>query len=886
MGVVYRATDPDLDRELAIKVVQPGSRSKRAQERLLEEARAMAKLRHPSVVPVFDVGTTENGVFIVMPLINGGTMYDWMREPHEWREVVERFVSAGRGLAAAHAAGLVHRDFKPRNVLLGTSGEVLVADFGIAARTDDSIDRNREASTPGSAQVSSIAGTPAYMAPEQADGGTIDARADQYSFCISFWEALCGQRPTEAETRTGSTLPRPALSLAGKRRNTPGWLLEAVARGFSASPNARWPSMNALIEHLERRLGRPKRLVLGASVLALAGITSAAVLFARGRSEDPCPDPGPRIATVWSQKIQGEIEQAFAATGVPYAGDMIRRITPVLSRYASSWRTTHIAACKAARVERTQSDLLFERRRHCLERRFAALSGRVDAFKNADRNTVDDAVRSVETLPPIEECDDAESLLAFTTPIPSQHRTRIAELDREIDQIEAMEARGVMKERLDPTQKVVEASRALGYAPLHARALWVRGKALEDNAQPAEAAYRELVQVAAEARDDTLVVHGWISIIDDLAGRQNKVAEAKALEPVAEAALVRAGATPLLRYRLESALATRAMAGDEYDVVLDHGKKAVEAASTVSLRASAQANLGSWLANMGRNKDALPYFEQALRSTEEALGPNHPDTAERLLLVSQALARTGGSDGQEALVRRALDIQKHAFGPDAPPVGRTLLHLGNLLRSRGSFKDAVPILSEAVSILEKGSDQQQLGFAIGALGDATYGSEGFDAAKPHYLRAMAILEAVGGKDQLPYVMTESNFANRYFDAGDCASARPYYEHAARFLTAQKHRGAVMATSMLAQCDLKDGKIDAALATLEDGVRVCRENGCSPGALEGLLYTLGGQLVDTKRDRPRGISLVREARAGWKKMGNTQKVQTVDDWLAKRRIAPE
>jgi serine/threonine protein kinase len=154
MGVVYRARDPQLDRELAIKVVLPQASDLRAQDRLLGEARAMAKLRHPSVVPVFDVGATEHGVYVVMPLVGGGTLRDWLARPRPWREVATRFLAAGRGLAAAHAVGLVHRDFKPHNVLVDEHGAVAVADFGLASEA-------APAPADGSPRqgVSSIAGT-------------------------------------------------------------------------------------------------------------------------------------------------------------------------------------------------------------------------------------------------------------------------------------------------------------------------------------------------------------------------------------------------------------------------------------------------------------------------------------------------------------------------------------------------------------------------------------------------------------------------------------------------------------------------------------------------------------------------------------------------------
>ena len=192
MGWVYRAKDTELEREVAIKVVQPTVAGPKGRERLLAEARAMAKLRHRAVVPVFDVGEYAGGVYVAMALVKGGTLHDWMHaEARPWRQVVARFVEVGRGLVAAHAAGIVHRDFKPRNVLLGEGGEVMVADFGIASA---SVDVDDDGAAGDVREATSVAGTPAYMAPEQAAGKAVDARADQYSFCVSLWEGLHGQR--------------------------------------------------------------------------------------------------------------------------------------------------------------------------------------------------------------------------------------------------------------------------------------------------------------------------------------------------------------------------------------------------------------------------------------------------------------------------------------------------------------------------------------------------------------------------------------------------------------------------------------------------------------------------------------------------------------------
>lgn len=296
MGVVYRARDPELERLLAIKIVRPPPGKQWPASRLLAEARALAKLRHPNVIPIFDVGTLGDAIYLVMPLVRGGTLRDWLHaETRGWNEVAQRFLVAGRGLAAAHGAGLVHRDFKPQNVLLEEDGHVLVADFGLVTENDPA------AGTHGAAILEThIRGTPAYMAPEQADGRRVDARADQYSYCVSFWEGLRGRRPAEEETRDrGTSLA--LQSAAEASMDAPGWLLDALSRGLARDPERRWPSMRAIVEAIESQLDwdkaktlPPRRwrwaFLVGAIAVASIGVP-ATILAMRARSDAETTPP-------------------------------------------------------------------------------------------------------------------------------------------------------------------------------------------------------------------------------------------------------------------------------------------------------------------------------------------------------------------------------------------------------------------------------------------------------------------------------------------------------------------------------------------------------------------------------------------------------------------
>lgn len=278
MGFVYAAYDPDLDRKIALKILRPDRQNsegetRKAQARLLREARVLAKLQHPNVVPIYDVGTLEGQVFIAMAFVGGEDLEHWMRrEERPWELVLEKFISAGRGLAAAHAAGLVHRDFKPANVMLGNDGQVRVVDFGLARRCSTPPLGAAEADLESGqifnadllqtiTKTGAVLGTPAYMAPEQHQREIPDARTDQFAFCVALYEALYGERPFE-----GSNLRETQLRvLVGELRETPYnstvplWLRTVLLRGLETSPDERYPSMDALLEALETNPDRTRR---------------------------------------------------------------------------------------------------------------------------------------------------------------------------------------------------------------------------------------------------------------------------------------------------------------------------------------------------------------------------------------------------------------------------------------------------------------------------------------------------------------------------------------------------------------------------------------------------------------------------------------------------
>lgn len=238
MGTVFEAIDPLLDRAIAIKVIRrdSGHRGEQA-ARLLREAVAMARLNHPNVIRVYDAGVDHGQSFVAMELVRGGTLAEWTRaKPRTARELIAVYVQAGRGLAAAHDAGLVHRDFKPENVLVAADGRVLVTDFGLARSASDhgadDLTAPFSSSTPFTTAPGQLVGTPEFMAPEQRSGGAVDSRADQYSFCLAL------QRDVSGASRL------------------PGRIRAALMRGLAIDPDRRFASMHDLLAVLAPSAGR------------------------------------------------------------------------------------------------------------------------------------------------------------------------------------------------------------------------------------------------------------------------------------------------------------------------------------------------------------------------------------------------------------------------------------------------------------------------------------------------------------------------------------------------------------------------------------------------------------------------------------------------------
>ena len=435
MGMVYRAFDPTLDRSVALKLmkVAPNATdSAAASERLLREAQALAKLSHPNVIAVHDVGVVGDDVFVAMEYVPGSTLTDWCAQRDRTvDEIVEAFAAAGQGLAAAHAVGLIHRDFKPDNVIVGADGRVRVLDFGLAQAASQAKTGVTESAAGGETRrhvtgktSAGVIGTPAYMAPEQHTAGAVDERSDQFSFCAALYEALYGGLPfagttvaeLEREVVAGNIVDAPADTAV------PGWLRDVVVRGLSVDPDARWPSIEVLAGQLVRARKSPARTAVIIAAVAVAAIVigGLGVWFGRrGAAADPCGDAGEPMARVWSDAVKTDIREAFRATGRPEADAVYERLRIVLGGYAATWVSMSTQLCRVGPGDSDTERNLRQLQLTCLDRRLTEMSELVTKFTgDVDDKKVVNAVHDAFDLLGVGTCADTEGLLA-AVPEPS-----------------------------------------------------------------------------------------------------------------------------------------------------------------------------------------------------------------------------------------------------------------------------------------------------------------------------------------------------------------------------------------------------------------------------------------------------------------------------------
>lgn len=692
MGVVYAAFDPRLDRRVALKVMRDddGSRELTGDARLVREARALARCAHRNVVTVHDVGVVDGQIFIAMELIDGRSLDQWLARdgsrPPSWRRTLELLLFAADGLGAAHEAAVIHRDFKPQNVVVASDGRVCVTDFGLA--TISALTSGAVTSFTRATDATTTAGTPSYMAPELLDGHVADERSDQWAFAVTAWEALSGARPFAAST-VGEL--REAMERGPQWRSAvsvPSGVRTALARAMRVRPQERWPSMGSLRSALERA-ARPRAW----SMVALASAVLAAIVTAgvTTRRHSACPDVDVELASVWSDATKSAIERVFlqrlGSDGAASARDTERAVHAWAARFAQR----RAELCRASEVEHTISTRAARSRSQCLERGLSTTRAVLAAIRGGDERALRGAHRAALSLPEVEQCDHAEQRALSLTPMSAAATRAEPALFAALASARATELLGTDADTTAAYQSLSQRARAVGHRSIEARALSVLAVSTSDRATAVRAA-----ALATESGDQEVIADAWLALLRLGARFSNEpdVSLASSMAHVAIASLGEDHRREGFRQRLlcsfyEHRAREFALAHSVCDGALAELRRAPGDQRTVVHDVLA-AN-GMVFMHERRYADAEREFLRSLAIAEQVFGPRNSHFTGSLNNLTEALVALGRYDEAQRNYDRLLSIEPRHSG--------ALDGFAKLLLVRGEPERALSIARRATEVV-------------------------------------------------------------------------------------------------------------------------------------------------------------------------------------------
>lgn len=932
-GVVYAAHDPELDRTIALKILRREVAERAdARARFLREAQALARLSHPNVIAVYDVGATRGCTFIAMEYIHGRTFADWTAaSARSWSEIVAVLVKAGRGLAAAHTAGLIHRDFKPTNLLVGDDGRVVVTDFGLARAMEAVADEaaELEAGSSPSLQSSTLAstlavsitrtgavqGTPAYMAPEQQEGQAADARADQFSFCVTLYEALFGthpflpQLPSSPASRSSPSSPPSAARELGTAacipvddRGVPVWLQRAVLRGLGERPEDRYLSMDGLLAALNHepiRRRRRVRLAVAAAAVAIVGAGITTYAITSGPAVPLCAGAADKLAGTWSLGSRAELRSAFAATRLPYAADAWRRVEPILDAYVTQWTAMHSDACQATRVRGEQSELLMDRRMACLDVRRRELDQLTRLLVQPDADVVEHAVQAAHGLSRIQDCGDLAALTrTIAAPPDPVTAARVTTVRQKLAAARVLNDAGKYADGLALVDRLATEQVTRDYLPLRAEVSYATGRLdtsnnewdrarthLEDAIWAAEASGHDAIAMAS--------LSGEVAVLAEL----DRFKEAHDMIHRGEAALLRIAAPPLVLAEFRNDVCHALDREGRYVEAHDQCQQALELRRRelgpdhpdVAFSLYRLGELANRHEHSESPEQALGYFRDALAIQDKTLGPEHPELSRTLTAMANAELHLGRMDDAMDHDRRALVIAERAVGPDSMRLFTVLLSLGDVLWRRQRNAEAIDVVRRALAIIEKavGPEHSQAAMAHLRLADVLQAQNDYSAALQHYRLAASIFEATVGTAHPNYAIVVLDICSMELELKrprealpDCTRGLAALEHALG------HDAPAVADALVGMIDrvyAANGMTREALAALERGIASWPKGDptAAPKIADGELTLAQTIWAASPRERARARTIATRARDRLRDAGAGHQAQhdAAAAWLA-------
>ncbi|MEM6293980.1 MAG: serine/threonine-protein kinase [Myxococcota bacterium] len=803
MGQVFEAHDDELDRAVALKLIS-GERAgtERARGRFLREARALARVNHPNVVAVFEVGVHEGDVFIAMELLRGATLRSWVAdERRSWQAVLAVMLQLGDGLAAAHAAGLVHRDLKPDNLWVGEDGRARVIDFGLAMADDDeggaaasgsTLERMLNSGSDKLTRTGAAVGSPAYMPPEQLMQRGVTERSDQFAFCVTLFEVLHGTRPF-----VGAALPMVLTAIASgdivrTDDATPRWIDRVVRRGLAADPAERWPSMGAMMDALRRGPRRRRALWAGgaaAITLAVAGAVAGAPAEA-GCAAD--------LTDVWTASRRTDLSIRMQAD----AGAFTRSVQTPVDAFARRWNDARAEACAA-----DPESAGFDATVLCLDAQREAFEATLGVLDTLTAGSIAEAARVVSGLDDVSPCGGE-------APISSAHAAALArttglnEAGRYEDAIDAGLAAAqdapagvrahLLFEAADSAMQLGRGSDALSYAePAYFEALRAGDETLACYAAGL------LVGIAGNHLEEFDVAAQWYARASSLLGRIEDDGRAKSK----------------LESRWASALYS---AGRAADAVAAYDR-AIEAAPALSPLAAATraGDRANALLEAGRVEEGQAAHVEALAVMETALGPMHPRVGIASDNAGTAYAMAGDYAAARPYFERSLSIARlgSAEGRD---IALALGNLGMLEHVMGRYDVSTAYLQEALERFEA-IDGPESGWALQTLANLAVNAQfqgDYERAERMYWSVIERRQAKHGPDHPSIGIAKNNLGDNLFKQGRCDDAVAIYEDALRIIegaSGATHVDVAYPLTGLARCESLLGRHAQAREYLERAI---------------------------------------------------------------------
>jgi tetratricopeptide (TPR) repeat protein len=831
----------------------------------------MARLKHPNVVTVYEVGKFHRQIYIVMECVDGTTLAAWAKTPRPWREVLTKLKSAGRGLAAAHEAGLVHRDFKPENVLVGNDGRVLIGDFGIARPAEEAGDivsspaaTSSAAQSPGDqvalsgaipmrpedplTETGRVMGTHGYLAPERLVSAADDVRSDQFSFAVTMFVALYGTHPfvftniaSYIQAVHGPTEKPPSST------KVPAWVHAVIERGLKPEPEQRFASMKDLLDALDHDPSHRRRIWAMGSCLA-AACAVAITAYGRHRVELRArADQGVSLmAATWNSTVEQKTRASLVEADPKFGAEIAEQTVRKIGEYAAAWTSTHRQISEATLLSGEQDAATMARRLRCLERGREQLAALTEVLLHADAAVSHRATDATFALPAPAGCANSDVANIPAPPSAPDARARVLEAERAAAQARAYAEVGQDRQAEDIIARVLPEVRAIPHARTEAELLLLDGESklqLGDKTgalEAVQAAFRSAVR----AGDDALAVRAATTVVYQLNVWHHRPDDGEQW------------------LELASAVADRSGHNDVIDADILLARAAINATK-------------------GHAEKNAELHEKHLALMQRLYGERDPRVARALMDLGVSLALVGQYDGAAKNIEKGIDLLAGLGGAHNPRLGLYFLNLGGAHEALGRLSEARGAYEHGLELLADRPPGPLNVILLGQLATVENELGHPDAAFDIAQKGVEVAEALGEKGRYEWLARFARAESR----GKRSDWRGQAADCAEILVAQRASGQVSPKvpyfpdtfACLAEAQLAVNKVEAAISYLEQSVKL--ESRAEAEALPRARFALAKALRMAGRDAVRARKLAETARDELGKMvGKDGDIAQIDKWL--------